>query len=219
MDRQGLVIAGVVVSIIGALTLFMKWFEIYYEDYHTILTFSYSGWNLLTSSDFNDPNGLFYQAGVGFLGRVTPLLVAIAFMAMLARFLAKVDRPYFSDVRASAILIIIACLYFMVWSSDVWNEIDYYEEHSFGGGPIIALIMAIAGMVLAKNLDNKIQYPNAYSQGASYSDGFNGTTQSTFAFYCPHCGKGITQEELDSTKFCSNCGSLIEHYIERNDET
>ena len=203
MDKAQLVLAGTIVSLIGCLTVMLDWASIYYEDYYGYLEFNYSGIGLITSGDFTNPDGLLYGK-VGILGIITPILVCIAFMAMAARYIVKIERDYFTDVLVSGVLIIIGSIYMMVWVAPGSYYGDYYTEiHEFGPGPIVAILIAIVSSVIAYNIDNM---PDP-SPSSGYGTTATPTSEGSYAMYCSKCGRGLTEQEIDGSCYCKYCGA------------
>lgn len=225
MEKSQLVLAGTIVSLIGCLTILLRWVGIYYEDYYGTLYYSYNGITIVTTGDFTDPDGLFY--GVGIIGVYTPIMICLAFVAMTARYLAKVDRPYFNDILSSGILIAVGSVYMMWWVNPGHYYDEYFTEiHEFGAGPFVAIVVAIISVVIAYNIDHSASHRHTDATAYQPPIAVNGcqtnpdvqSQQPQYAMYCPYCGKGLTKEESDGTVFCKYCGKRIGPSPERTDE-
>lgn len=209
MEKSQLSIVGSIVALIGCLTILLTWCEIDVEGILS-LHYSYTGVTLITSGDFTDPNGIFYESGK--LGVYTPVLITIAFLCMALRFFAKVKRTYFKDVVASGILIIIGSLYMVYWvGTGSSHTTTYVETHGFGAGPIVAIIVAIAGIIIARAIDNAetVNKTARNPQVQSYN-GAPSVEQPKYFKYCSGCGHGLTEKEATESNYCKYCGAQIE---------
>ncbi len=215
MDKEQLTLLGAVVSLIGCLTIFLTWVEIYYVDYYGPITFTYSGLGLITSGDFTNPEGILYGK-VGPLGVYTPTLVCIAFGFMAARFIVKVKRDYLTDVILTSILIIISSIY-MIWWVHPGNfyGYDYTEVHEFGPGPIVSIILAVIGAFIAYNID---QIGTSGKSKTGHARKIPVQQPPVYVRYCSHCGNGLTKDELEYSKYCTYCGSILQFDTEDEDE-
>ena len=225
MDRQQLLILGLVVSAIGCLTILLNWLEMDFKSTYVNLSFDYTGISLITSGDFTDPDGLFYNADIGKLGVYTPTLICIAFAAIALRFLVKVDgRPYMKDVAITVILIIIGSIYMIYWVGPGSYYYDYsaVETHGFGTGPFVSIFLAVVCGVIASAIDNA---------GTDHTDAVSHTTSAPYvadsgltepstrsgSLFCPYCGENLSGQGQNTLRFCSHCGANLEQ-IPRNDK-
>ncbi len=214
MDRQQLILAGTIVSVLGIMCIFLTWLDFYYEDYYKVVDYSYNGISIVTSGDFTDPDGIFYEAGK--LGVYMPLLISAAFLGMVLRFLIQVHRPYSSDVTVSGILIILGSVYFMFWTDPgSVSTSSYYVSGGFGFGPMATLALAIACIGIAHSIDRTPERTSyrRYSQypagnGSIYRMEERPKQEGNFR-YCPNCGCLLTEEESGKS-FCKYCGASLE---------
>jgi len=224
MDKHSIAIIGLIVSLIGTLTILVNWLELTFEDYYGITYFWYNGIELMISGDFSDPEGVFYSMN-GSLGRFVPMLISIAFICTGIRYLVRIDRKYMLDVGISMGLVIIACIYMMYWAhpGSFYGE-GFIEQHSFGTGPILGLVIALLNLALAYIIDHNIETkpeprPEPMHEPEPEQSAIPAPSepieQEEYAFFCPKCGKGVRKENANFI-FCMSCGTKLDSFFEKN---
>ncbi len=227
MDKHSIAIIGLIVSLIGTLTILVNWLELTFEDYYGITYYWYNGIELMTSGDFTDPKGVFHSMS-GSLGRFVPMLITIAFICTAIRFLVRKDRKYMLDVGLSMGLVVIACIYMIYWvhPGTYYGE-GFIEQHSFGTGPILGLVIAFLNLALAYIIDhNPEQKPEPRPEPMPVPEPEPEPVPSAmpiqpetveheeYAFFCPNCGKGVKKENANFT-FCMSCGTKLDSFFEK----
>lgn len=149
------------------------------------------------------------------LGITTPLLVCIAFAAMLLRFLVRIDRGYLVDVGIAAALIILGSMYMMFWiGPGDYVYPDHIESTSVGIGAPAALVIALFSVYLAYCIDKG---GNPMPFQSSPKDAGPAAPQSSqgqrYDLYCPSCGTGILLSPDGDVKYCPGCGMNVESLL------
>lgn len=185
-----------ILSALGALTIFGPWVTIDYYDHYGPIYESYNGFTLFDS-------GYFFG-----IAMIVPILISLLFVYSFIRFKVYKDQKCTNYAVIVFVAIFLLSWWFNVAVTDTYDNYPYYTEvYGSGFAETGAVGLAFINMIVAyladsiyRKTSNKMEQTSIISTEITSQDSIN---------YCPKCGMDLTHQSVDDLSYCPKCGTYV----------
>ena len=198
--REQWLTIGMLMSVLGALTIFGPWLNIDYYDHYGKVPETFNGFTIFDS-------GYSFEIALTF-----PILISIFFVCCLIRFyFHKIGK--FKDQKCVWYLVGVfaVVVIFSLWFNFAVTKTITSSHYSIKCGPgwavIGAICIAFVNMVIAYLADSSCR-KNSNSVEPLYGGSTRVAPSGSYS-YCPKCGMDLTSQSIEDLSYCPKCGAYI----------
>jgi hypothetical protein len=196
MTHEQLITLGKVLSVLGALTIFVPWLKIDYYDYYGPIYETYNGFSLFNSG---------YYFGVAMY---IPIVIMILFIVSYLRYKLYNDQRNGNILLGLFILMFLLSWHYNISANGMYDNRPYFLEfYSSRIAETISLILAFISMIVAYMDEKKLQIKMSPPLGAATEPAYSPSSDDNE--FCPNCGTKLTTKSDQPMSYCPCCEIYI----------